>query len=91
MRVLPPGREESCRRGGKSSAAGEESSAAGEERVLPPGRKELGLQSFGPNREGLIQRDKTTKHHLNAEIEDHVVFYTPLSSVPSWSTQDMRH
>ena len=55
-RVLPPGRKESCRRGGKSPAAGEErvlppgrrescrrggkSPAAGEERVLPPGRKE---------------------------------------------------
>ena len=32
-RVLPPGRKESCRRGGKSPAAGEE-------RVLPPGRRE---------------------------------------------------
>ena len=53
--VLPPGRKESCRRGGESPAAGEErvlplgrkesccrggkSPAAGEERVLPPGRK----------------------------------------------------
>ena len=52
MRVLPPGRRESCRRGGKSPAAGEErvlplgmrescrrggeSPAAGEVRVLPP-------------------------------------------------------
>ena len=46
MRVLPPGRKEFCRRGGKSPATGEERvrggkcSAAGEERVLPPGRKE---------------------------------------------------
>ncbi|KAL5475317.1 hypothetical protein EMCRGX_G027410 [Ephydatia muelleri] len=54
--VLPPGRNESCRRGGKSPAAGEErvlppgwkescrwrgeSPAVGEERVLQPGRKE---------------------------------------------------
>ena len=53
--------------------------------------KELGLQSFGPNREGLTQRDKTTKPHLNAETEEHVVFYTPLSSAPSRSTQDIRH
>ena len=58
MRVLPPGRRESCRRGGKSPAAGEErvqppgrkesgrlggkSPAAWEERVRPPGRKESG-------------------------------------------------
>ena len=39
--------------------------------------KKLGLQSFGPNREGLIQRDKTTKRHLNAEMEEHVVFHIP--------------
>ena len=54
-------------------------------------RYEQGLQSFGPNRKGLIQRDKTTKRHLNAETEGHVVFYTPLSGVPSRSTQDIRH
>ena len=35
--------------------------------------KELGLQRFGPNREGLIQRDKTMKRHLNAETEEYVV------------------
>ena len=28
---------------------------------------------FGPNRKGLIQRDKTTKRHLNAETEGYVV------------------
>ena len=50
-KVLPPGRKESCRRGG-------ESPAAGEVRVLPPGRKESCCRREEKEREPPYKRER---------------------------------